>query len=85
MVPERGSNPPPCGEPDACDARALRRFAGVTVRVRLKDGTDWTGVLRTGLLTARSISVYIAALAGEGVTLYIDQIDQIVSMPLPAD
>jgi len=60
---------------------ALRRFAGVRVRVRLLDGAVWSGWLRTDLLTERSISVYVGGHAGEGATLYIDQIADIVPLP----
>ncbi len=56
----------------------LRRAAGTEVRVRLADGSSWTGRLRTDLLTERSLSVYLAGAGGEGVTLYIDQIREIV-------
>jgi hypothetical protein len=56
----------------------LRQYAGADVRVRLDDGTSWTGRLRTDLLTERSLSVYITGRGGEGATLYIDQIAEIV-------
>lgn len=56
----------------------LRRFAGIEVRVCLEDGTAWTGRLRTDLLTERSLSVYITGHGGEGATLYIDQIVDVV-------
>lgn len=53
----------------------LRPFAGHTVRVRLGDGSEHVGRLRTELLTDRSISVYLVH-SGEdsGTTLYIDEI-----------
>jgi hypothetical protein len=57
---------------------ALRRFAGHAVRVRLHNGTTFTGRLRTELLSDHSLSVYITSHRGEGVTLYIDQIAEIV-------
>jgi hypothetical protein len=44
----------------------------------LDDGTQHTGVLRTELLSDRSLSVYIAGSGDEGATLYIDQIVAIV-------
>jgi hypothetical protein len=56
----------------------LRGLAGVEVLVRLHDGTTWTGLLHTDLLTERSLSVYVSDHRGEGATLYIDQIAEIV-------
>ena len=56
----------------------IRRFAGHEVRVRLRDGSTFSGRLRTELLSEESLSVYIASHRGEGVTLYIDQIAEIV-------
>jgi hypothetical protein len=50
---------------------------GRAVRLRLQDGSEHKGILRTDLLTERSISVFIAAEAGEGATIYIDQIAEI--------
>ena len=58
----------------------LRGYAGTDVRVRLDDGTTWSGRLRTELLTERSLSVYVTAPEGEGVTLYIEQIAEIVPL-----
>jgi hypothetical protein len=93
MAPERRPFGTP-GErgaerPEDCpngDVAALRRLAGVTVRVRLCDGAAWTGVLRTDLLTERSVSVYVEGCGGgEGVTLYIDQIAEIVPLPISAE
>ena len=55
----------------------LREFAGRPVTLRLDDGTELHGTLRTELLTDRSISVYIASESGEGATVYIDQIMEI--------
>jgi hypothetical protein len=55
----------------------LREFSGHQVRLRLDDGTELHGILRTELLTDRSISVFIAADSGEGATVYIDQIMEI--------
>jgi hypothetical protein len=63
---------------------AVRGFAGREVRVRLHDGASFTGHLRTELLSEDSLSVYIALLGGEGVTLYIDQIADIVPID-PSD
>jgi hypothetical protein len=60
------------------DVRAVEAFAGMTVRVRLYDGTEHTGHLRTELLSDRSLSVYIIGSGDEGATLYIDQIVAIV-------
>ena len=64
---------------------ALRCFAGVRVRIRLLDGATWSGWLRTDVLTERSISVYVRGHAGEGVTVYIDQIADIVPLPITAE
>jgi hypothetical protein len=58
----------------------LRQYAGTDVRVRLDDGTAWSGRLRTDLLTERSLSVYITGRGGEGTTLYIHQIAEIVPL-----
>lgn len=55
----------------------LSEFAGRPVRLRLDDGSEHHGMLRTELLTDRSISVYIASECGEGATVYIDQITEI--------
>ncbi len=76
------------GQPASGGPRAaadLRRFAGTDVRVRLDDGTVWTGRLRTDLLTERSLAVYIAGRGKEGTTLYIDQIAEIVPLHVCAD
>jgi len=69
------------GPSPAYGVAELRPFAGTDVRVRLADGAAWTGRLRTDLLTDRSVAVYISGPGGEGATLYIDQIVEIV----PAD
>ena len=64
----------------------LQRFAGLAVRVRLADGSSWTGVMRTDLVTDRSVSVFLLGLGGgEGVTLYIHQIAEIVPLPISAE
>jgi hypothetical protein len=60
------------------DVHAVEAFAGRHVRVHLNDGTEHSGVLRTDLLSDRSVSVYIAGSGDEGATLYIDQIVAIV-------
>jgi hypothetical protein len=84
MAPERSAEPPDGSSRD--DVAALRRLAGLAVRVRLVDGSSWTGLLRTDLLTDRSLSVYLAGRHGEeGVTLYIDQIAEIVPTHASAD
>lgn len=62
------------------DVEAVEAFAGTHVRVYLHDGTTHTGHLRTELLSARSLSVYIAGSGDEGATLYIDQITRIVPL-----
>jgi hypothetical protein len=61
---------------------SIRRFSGAEVRVRLHDGALFTGRLRTELLSDHSLSVYIGGDTGEGVTLYIDQIAEIVLIDL---
>jgi hypothetical protein len=83
MAPERRADPPE-GRPH--DVAALRRLAGRAVRVRLADGSVWSGVPRTDLLTDRSVSVFLAGHdGGEGVTLYIHQIAEIVPEPISAE
>ena len=57
--------------------KALRTYAGLAVRLRLADGTEHVGMLRTELLTERSISVFLSRGNGEGETIYIDQIGEI--------
>ena len=57
--------------------KALREYAGHAVRLRLADGTEHVGTLRTELLTERSISVFLSRGSGEGETIYIDQIGEI--------
>ena len=66
------------------DVASLRRLAAIEVRVRLRDGSLFHGRFRTGLLTDRSLSVFLAEDGGEGVTLYIDQIAEIVPTTLSA-
>jgi hypothetical protein len=65
------------------DVDGVRRFSGHDVRVRLVDGSTFSGRLRTELLSEQSLSVYIAMQRGEGVTLYIDQIAEIVLIDQP--
>jgi hypothetical protein len=82
MAPERRAEPPE-GSPN--DVAVLRRLSGVPVRVRLADGSTWTGVMRTDLLTEQSVSVFLLGCdGGEGVTLYIHQIAEIVPLPISA-
>jgi hypothetical protein len=64
----------------AYEVAALRTFGGQSVRVRLADASVHVGVLRTELLSERSLSVYIAGSGDEGATLYIDQIEDIVPL-----
>jgi hypothetical protein len=71
--------------PEPYDVPGLRRFAGDRVRVRLADGSTWTGRLRTELLTELSVAVYLGGRRGEGVTVYIDQIAEIVRLPVSAE
>jgi hypothetical protein len=59
------------------DVSALRDFSGQQVRVLLDDGSDYAGTLRTELLTELSLAVYLDAGAGDGTTLYIEQIADI--------
>ena len=56
----------------------IQQYAERPVCVRLADGSAFTGQLRTELLSERSVSVFIRAHDGGGVTLYIDQIVDIV-------
>ena len=51
------------------DVHAVEAFAGRHVRVHLDDGTEHSGMLRTELLSDRSVSVYIAGSGDEGATL----------------
>lgn len=62
-------------------AHDLGRFANRDVVVHLHDGSAFAGRLRTELLSERSLSVLLAKHGGEGVVLYIDQIDEIVFEP----
>ncbi len=57
--------------------KILREYEGRAVRLRLADGSEHCGKLRTELLTERSISVFLARGHGEGETIYIDQIGEI--------
>jgi hypothetical protein len=52
----------------------LRTFAGRRVRVRLDDASEHEGVLRTELLSDKSISVYLKSGEREGATIYIHEI-----------
>jgi hypothetical protein len=63
----------------------LRRLAGVEVRVRLLDGTAWRGRLRTELLTENSLAVFLYDGNGDGTTLYIEQIAEIVRGPFAGE
>jgi hypothetical protein len=85
MARERRPVPPQSTSACGHDVPALRHLAGVEVRVRLKDGSTWSGRLRTELLTERSLSVYLKGQAGEGATLYIDQIAEIVPVATSAE
>lgn len=51
----------------------LRAFAGRRVRLRLDDGSELCGRLRTELLTEKSISVFLIGDDG-GATVYIHEI-----------
>ena len=57
--------------------KILQEYAGHAVRLRLTDGSEHLGTLRTELLTERSISVFLARGDGEGETIYIEQIGDI--------
>jgi hypothetical protein len=66
------------------DVVRVRQWEGHRVTVSLRDGTSWSGTLRTDLLTDRSLSVYVCGDNGEGATLYLDQIVGIVpASPTP--
>jgi hypothetical protein len=56
------------------DIAHLRLFEGGRVRVRIRDAADLVGILRTDLLTDRSLAVYIDCGNGDGATIYIDHI-----------
>jgi hypothetical protein len=60
--------------------RDLQAWAGHAVRLRMADGSEHEGLLRTELLTDQSISVYLVH-AGEtgGTTLYIDDIASVAA------
>lgn len=62
------------------DVPAVLGFAGRFVHVKLRDGSEHSGHLRTELLSSRSLSVYIAGTGDEGATLYIDQIEDIIPL-----
>jgi len=47
------------------------------VRLRLVDGSEHVGRMRTELLSERSISVFIARSPGDGATIYIDDIAEL--------
>jgi hypothetical protein len=65
------------------DVSGVRQWEGREVCVRLRDGTQWIGTLRVELLTDRSVSVYVRSGDGQGATLYIDQIVEIVPATQP--
>ncbi len=52
----------------------LRSFAETPVCVRLDDASEHVGILRTELLSDRSISVFLARDGQQGATIYIDEI-----------
>ncbi len=58
------------------DVPILKSFAGTPVRMRLANGSERVGLMRTELLSERSISVYLGhgEADGEGETVYIDDI-----------
>jgi hypothetical protein len=83
MAPAPRADPP---EGSPTGVAALSAFAGRAACITLADGSRWAGTPRTELLSDRSVSVYLAAgRAGEGVTLYIDQIAEIVPLPISAE
>ncbi len=47
------------------------------VRLRLVDGSEHLGRMRTELLSERSISVFISRSPGDGATIYIDDIAEL--------
>ena len=62
------------------DVSALARYRNQRVVVALRDGSQFRGVLRTELLSERSVAVFIQARddAGErSATLYLDDIDHV--------
>lgn len=62
------------------DVLTVRGYVGVNVNVRLRDGSEHQGHLRTELLSERSLSVYIHGTGDAGATLYLDQIEEIVPL-----
>jgi hypothetical protein len=61
----------------------LRDFGDRKVCVRLVDGSEHVGRLRTELLSELSLSIFIKGEPTGGATLYIDQIDTIVPAEAP--
>lgn len=55
------------------DISQLRSLGDRPVRVRLSDGSEHAGRLRTELLSDHSISIFLDD-GAEGATLYIDEI-----------
>ncbi|GAC1495338.1 MAG: hypothetical protein NVS2B8_16460 [Vulcanimicrobiaceae bacterium] len=56
------------------DIAELLSFANRPVRVRLCDASEHVGMLRTELLSERSISVFLTREGQQGATIYIDEI-----------
>ncbi|GAC1625934.1 MAG: hypothetical protein NVS4B5_17720 [Vulcanimicrobiaceae bacterium] len=56
------------------DIAELLSFANRPVRVRLSDASEHVGMLRTELLSERSISVFLTREGQQGATIYIDEI-----------
>jgi hypothetical protein len=56
------------------DAADLQPFGSRRVLLRLRDASEYTGELRTDLLSDRAIAVFLVGADGEGSTIYIDDI-----------
>jgi hypothetical protein len=59
------------------DVAELRDYGDRPVRVRLLDGSEHCGRLRTELLSELSLSIFIKGEPTGGATLYIDQIESV--------
>ncbi len=67
------------------DVDQLRAFGDRLVRVRLADGSEHVGRLRTELLSELSLSIFIKGEPSGGATLYIDQIEGVWPTELTAN
>ncbi|MGP6158456.1 MAG: hypothetical protein ACLPYS_13290 [Vulcanimicrobiaceae bacterium] len=56
------------------DPSELRSYAGRRVHVHLTDGSEHVGLLRTDLLSERSIAVFLTREGDDGETIYLHHI-----------